>query len=176
MNRVKKVLITGMAISMASFGTLALAGHHEGKSKGECPHHGGKSMHYGERGMWGSERALERMTSKLELTSEQQGQIQAIFAQAKEESTGLRDKMKNNMKAEREAIEARRSEGELKTLARATADSRVDLMIYRFTVEEKVKAVLSAEQNAKMDELKAKRKADMQKRMDKHHKGTDSDA
>ena len=117
---------------------------------------------------------IKRMATKLELSTEQQGEIKAIVEKSKEETQVLREKMKANMQAERKAMEAQPSERELKKLARATADSRVDLMMHHFSVEDQVKKVLTKEQSERMQQLRDERKAHFQERAEKHRKSTNS--
>lgn len=164
----RKTLLTGMAVGMASLSAIALAGNPDRDD--DCGPKGGKFMHHRMMGdMHGPEMRLEHITKRLDLSAEQESQVDKILDEAKVESEPLRERMKAGMEAEREAVEARKPEDELKALARNTADTRVEMMVHGFAVEEKIRAVLTDEQKAELDEMKAKRKAHFQERMEKFH-------
>jgi Spy/CpxP family protein refolding chaperone len=175
MTRFAKLVMTGMILAGAVLSTLAVAG--SGKGEEGCDHRDKFMEHHGMHGHhFGSERWLEMMTGKLELNDDQRTQVQTILDSAKTESRALRESMRDNMKAERSAADSGASERELKKLARKTADSRVDLMLFGQGVEGKVRAVLTDEQNARLDEMKASRKAHREGRMEKWQQRMDAKA
>jgi len=164
----KKVLATTVMISAMAMSGLTLAGQGDGsgdsagtgdKVEGKPKHHH-RDRHHGS--MMGGKRdggkGFERMVQKLDLSEEQQQHIKDVRKASREEAKPLRKQLKENMHAEREAMEASASETELKKLARNTADSRVDLMLYGRKTEDKVREILTPEQIAQLDQLKAERK------------------
>jgi Spy/CpxP family protein refolding chaperone len=162
------VLIGGLALN-------AVAGY--GKGEEGCQHRDKFMEHHGMHGdHFGSERWLEMMTGKLELSDDQNNQVKSILDATKNESQALRKSMRENMQAERNAVDSDVSERELRKLARETADSRVDLMLFGQSVEGKIRAVLTEEQNAKLDEMKASRKIHRQERMEKWQQRMDAKA
>ncbi|MFA5632106.1 MAG: Spy/CpxP family protein refolding chaperone [Porticoccaceae bacterium] len=174
MNSVKKIAITAIAIGAVGFSALSLA-HPADRHKGGW--HGGKHMHHGE--MAGAHfyqgRGLERMAKQLELTDAQKEEIKKIVAESRDAAKPLREKLQASMEAERTAFADDSSERELKKLARATADSRVDLMLHHRAAQEKVEQVLNDDQKTRLEQQRAERKAKMAERMEKRQGKRKSD-
>jgi periplasmic protein CpxP/Spy len=147
-------LVLGMAVSGFGF---AEAGD------GAGPHGGGPhgGMMAGQQG-----HVQERMASKLNLTDEQKKKVEEMRASSKQESQTLRDAMRSHADAERQAVESGAAEAELRSLARKTADARVDMMIFGMKMDKEFRAILTPEQLTQLDQMKAERKA----RFEEHRK------
>ena len=174
MNTVTRVWLTAAIMGSVAASGFAVAEYGAGKGGDGEGRQGGKHMyHHG--GMYGGkagpERWLGHMAEKLELNEAQKAEVKGILEAAKADAQPLRERMRANMKAEREAFESGADEVALKKLARETADTRVELMVHGQALEQKVRAVLTAEQNAELDAHKAKRKAQMEARMEKWRSG-----
>lgn len=167
----KKIAVSTLLMGAMVASVAAVAESRPGG--GDCDDrrgYGGPGHHgemFGER--HGSQRWLGRMTAKLDLSDSQQAQVREVLDQARKDARALKDEMRANMLAEREAAESGASGKSLKKLAHKTADSRVELMMFAHSVEEKVRAKLTEQQNRELDALKATRKAHREERM-KHWK------
>jgi Spy/CpxP family protein refolding chaperone len=164
-----KVVLLTAAMASAALGAGALA--EPGKGREGCAPHGFMG-HPPEGAMFG-ERGLNRMASKLNLSAEQRGKIDALMKDAREESSPLRAAMRDNMAAEHKAMASGAGERELKKLAHKSADRRVELMLFGKGVEEKIRAELTDEQRAQLDALKATRQAHRQERMENWRQSAD---
>jgi len=173
MTRFSKLIVASVILGSTALSTLAVAEY--GKGKEGCSH---KGKHMGYHAMHGGhsggERWLEKMTAKLELSDAQKAEVKNILDTAKVDSASLREKLRENMKAERSVMDSEVNEKELRKLAYKTADSRIDLMLFRQATERKVRAQLNEEQNTEFDTLKAKHKVHMQERMEKWQKRMDN--
>lgn len=169
--------IVRSALVAAMIGGLALSGltfAGPGPGPGDCTGPqgpDGEHMYHPKNGdgkwhdKFGGEAVPGRMVEKLNLTDEQREKIEAIRAEARQESGPLVAKMKEAAQAEREAFESGSGEQELKKLAEKAADARVELMLQARVTEAKIRKVLTPEQNTQLDELKAARKARREERM-----------
>ncbi len=115
-----------------------------------------KGMHHG-KGDAG--KGMERLVEKLELSEEQRTNISEIHRTGREASRALHRQMRENSRAEREALKAGADEAQLLELARKTAEARVALMLRHREMQENVQAVLTEEQRAELEELNAEREA-----------------
>lgn len=123
---------------------------HEGRwqhHKGEGGYHDGDGAH------------LQRMTERLQLTDDQRNNIEGIFKSAREEGEVLRSKSREAKVAVKDALRNGAAEKELRKLARAAADARVDLMLHKRRTHAAAEAELTGEQKAEMqiwrEEMKA---------------------
>jgi len=104
-------------------------------------------------------RGFEAVAAELNLSEAQQKEIESLRETAKAEAEKLQGIMRDNMLAERQAIEAGESEKQIRKLARKFADSRVDLILYNRKVEKQLGEILTKEQNEQLEKMKAERKA-----------------
>ncbi len=148
----RKILATTAMVLGLAISTFVFAGDGDGAG----PHGGGPhgGMMAGQPG-----HMQERMASKLKLTDEQKKKVEEMRASSKQESQTLRDAMRANAEAERQAVEAGGAEAELRSLARKTADSRVDMMLFGMKMDKQFRAILTPEQITELDQMKAERKA-----------------
>jgi len=166
MKSLKKLTVTAIAAGAVAFSALSVA-HPASSEKGGWHH--GKPMHHGEvaTSPMFEGRGFDRMSEKLELTDAQRDEIRKVIAESRDASKPLREKLHANIAAERAALEARASERELKKLARATADSRVELILSHRAVEEKISRLLTDDQRARLEQHRADRKAKMLDRIER---------
>lgn len=159
MRTVKTVLLTvvaGLAFSGATLAQPADQPAYRPGSGGKYTDGHHKGMHHG-KGDAG--KRMERLVEKLELSEEQRADIREIHRAGEEESRSLHRQMRDNKRAEREALKAGADEAELLELARKTAETRVALMLRHREMQEKVQAVLTEEQRTELEQLKAEREA-----------------
>lgn len=71
------------------------------------------------------------------------------------------------MEAERNGFTSASDEHTLKALARATADSRVDLLLNQRTTEKSIEQLLTDEQKAQLEQHKVDREEKRAKRMER---------
>ena len=148
---------TIMAIGLAVGGT-ALAGQPDGMG----PHPGGPGpMMDGHPGLG---NLPEHLVKRLNMTEEQRGELDKLRESSRAKVESLRNTMRENAAAERQAIESGASEKELRKLARKSADAKVDLIVYGKDVEKKIQAILTDEQLAELEKIKAERKARWEER------------
>lgn len=157
-------VVAGLAIS--SVAAFACPGPEDRGGKGEYRHHS-KESRYHEGSFHESHFWLGKISEKLDLSDEQKGEIKDVLNQAKDEARPLRETLRDSRKAEREAADAGAKASELKKLAHKTADARVELMLHGKTVEGRVRSVLTDDQQAQLDQLKATRRAHMEARAER---------
>ena len=134
----------------------------------------------GQRG-FNPEKMMEKMTTHLDLTTEQQAQVMAIFESHKPQFEQLRDRMRSTLTEEqRAAIKEMRKDGKAAGGERPSKEERrarltelgvsedqmqqmrsirEQMKAERELVKNEISAVLTPEQQAKLEEMKAKRKA-----------------
>ena len=167
-----KVLIAGLAATVTML--LAVPGVAE-NGQGQGHHHRGKH----------GAKMMEKMSSELNLTSEQQAQIKTIFESHKDNFKQLREQMKSTFTEEqrqamKEARKNRRGAKDGRPSKEERAQKMAELGISegqraqmqslrqqmkqeREQIKTEIMAVLTPDQQAKFEEMKAQRK--------RHHKG-----
>lgn len=126
----------------------AYAGGHGSEQAG---HH----QHAGKHGA----RMFEKMAKRLELTEEQRVQAKAIHESGKAERQADRQAERSMHEQYRELTNAGASEAELKALADQMAQKRSQKMVTHSLQMQKFRALLSAEQQLKLDKMHEGRKA-----------------
>ncbi len=101
-----------------------------------------------------SKQRIERMTYMLNLSSEQQTKLAALFDQQWQERQTLRTKMQ----ASRDMLTAMQNapqfnENEFRAEAQKQADMRTEMMVQRATMQQKINALLTPEQQEKAKTL-----------------------
>ena len=140
-----------LTVSAVAAGT-AFAGHGKG---GACFH--GKHMGMGHGG-FDSERRLERMTQKLDLSAEQQDQIKAIFDANQAERQALRENMQQNREALRNLMTTDSpNEADIRALAETQGQFKANMIVMKAKTRQAIAAVLTDEQKAKMQAMRDKR-------------------
>jgi periplasmic protein CpxP/Spy len=163
MRTVNKWLVNGLMMGVVAVGTGAWA------EPGRGPGEHGDRPYYAERGGWmhGPGMRIEHLVRKLDLSEDQQARVKEIVANSREKSRPLREAMRTNMQAEREALEAGADSKRLKALAKESAETRVDLMLLARDMKAEIMTVLSDEQKQKVAELEAERKERREQRRQK---------
>jgi len=144
------VLVAFLVTSSLAF--AAPGGH----KKSNCNNNGqrGQAMTY-EQHKEKMDNRLERMGIVLDLTAEQKGQLKSIFDQQWKDRQALR----TEMQASRTALQAARqdsnfNEKEFRAQAQKHADLKADMMVERNKVQQKVFAILTPEQQKKMEQMR----------------------
>jgi Spy/CpxP family protein refolding chaperone len=97
---------------------------------------------------------LGRMGDRLELTEEQRTEIKGIFEDSKEDRQALRATVQEAMKALHEAAQDG-TEAEIIAAGKALGDAHTNQALQKSATMKSVKAVLTDEQVAQLDEIKA---------------------
>jgi protein CpxP len=104
------------------------------------------------------------MLKQLDLTSAQHDQVKAIWAKEKPTLQPLMQQMRQNHSA-MSALEASGSFDEAKTRALATQNSQtmIELQVEHARIKSEIVQILTADQKAKLAQIKANREARMSK-------------
>ena len=147
----KKLKVITIAAALTLSATIAVA----------APHGGGKGGHgRGHRGGFMS----QHMAEKLNLTDAQKAQIQAIQKGFREQNAQTFENAKELRKQVREARQANDT-AKLESLKPAMEAQRTQFQQLREANKQQILAVLTAEQRAQLEALKAERK---QRRGEQH--------
>ena len=106
---------------------------------------------------------LGRLADKLELTEEQRADIKAVTEEAKPEAEESRKAVRQAMKALHEAT-AEGTKAEIIAAGKAVGDAMTKQALLRAATMKQVKELLTDEQLAKFEELKAEMRERMQQR------------
>ena len=106
--------------------------------------------HKGQKGM-----NVERLKVALDLTDQQQADIQQIINQQREKAQPAREQAQNNRDAIRDVMDQETlDETKLQALMQEQSKLRTEMMIERHATKAKIDQVLSPEQKQKHDELR----------------------
>ncbi|MEN8126790.1 MAG: Spy/CpxP family protein refolding chaperone [Planctomycetota bacterium] len=141
---------------------LAMAQPGGGPRGGHGPRGGGYGGHPGPSGDMGG-FLLGRLADKLELTEEQRAEIKAIMEGTQPEAQEAREAVGEAMKALHEAT-ADGTEAEIVAAGKAVGDAMTEQALLRAATMKQIKEVLTDEQLAKFEELKAEMRERMQQR------------
>jgi periplasmic protein CpxP/Spy len=152
-----RILTIGAAVILAVAAAIAQGMHGHGGPDGDFHH------------------MLAFFTDKLDLTSDQQAQVKAIWEKEKPTLEPLMKQMHQNH-ADMRALEASGPFDEVKTRALATqhAQTMVEVEVQHARIKSEMVQVLTADQKAKLAEFEAKHQEHMQEHM-KEHMGSKSD-
>src|SRR5208337_3441826 len=116
----------------------------------------------GRHGFGGPGDDFHYMLDQLDLTSDQQTQVKAVFAKEKPTLQPLMEQMRQNRNAEN-ALEAAGPFDEAKTRALATqnAQTMVELQVEHARIKSEIMRILTADQKAKLVQIEANREARM---------------
>jgi protein CpxP len=116
----------------------------------------------GRHGFGGPGGDFHRMLKQLDLTSDQQTQVKAIFAKEKPTLQPLMQQMRQSHSA---MTEAAGPFDEAKTRALATQNSQtmVELQVEHARIKSEIMQILTADQKAKLAQIEANREARMSK-------------
>ncbi len=118
----------------------------------------------GRHGFGGPDGDFHHMLKQLDLTSDQQTQVKAIFAKEKPTLQPLMQQMRQNHDAMK-ALEASGPFDEAKTRALATQNSQtmVELQVEHARIKSEIMQVLTADQKTKLAEIEANHETRMSK-------------
>jgi len=137
-----RILTIGAAVLLAAAAAIAQGRHGHGGPGGDFRH----------------------MLKQLDLTSAQHDQVKAIWAKEKPTLQPLMQQMRQNHSA-MSALEASGSFDEAKTRALATQNSQtmIELQVEHARIKSEIVQILTADQKAKLAQIKANREARMSK-------------
>ena len=137
-----RILTIGAAVMLAAAAAIAQGPHGFGGPSGDFRH----------------------MLKQLDLTSAQHDQVKAIWAKEKPTLQPLMQQMRQNHSA-MSALEASGSFDEAKTRALATQNSQtmIELQVEHARIKSEIMQILTADQKAKLAQIKANREARMSK-------------
>jgi protein CpxP len=137
-----RILTIGAAVMLAAAAAIAQGPHGFGGPGGDFRH----------------------MLKQLDLTSAQHDQVKAIWAKEKPTLQPLMQQMRQNHSA-MSALEASGSFDEAKTRALATQNSQtmIELQVEHARIKSEIMQILTADQKAKLAQIKANREARMSK-------------
>jgi periplasmic protein CpxP/Spy len=120
------------------------------------------AMAQGPRGFGGPDGDFHHMLKQLDLTSDQQSQVKAIFEKEKPTLQPLMQAMRVNHTA-MSTLEASGTFDEAKTRALATQNSQtmVELQVEHARIKSEIMQVLTADQKTKLAQIEADRQARM---------------
>ena len=135
-------------------------------------HEGHKAHHHGCMGKGGGMGGgMVKMLEKLNLTAQQKPQVAQILKDSMEKTKPLREQMKKAFQGMRDVMDKTPGdEAAVRQAAQAVAKAGEDLAVVRGQTKAKINAILTPEQKAKVDEMKANFKAKFMERV-KEHKG-----
>lgn len=142
----KKFTIGLLLAALVSLGTILAFGQ---QSDGE---NDGKRMrgHHGKRGHFG-------MMKQLDLTDAQKEQIKAIRQASRESTQSLRENLKANREQLRQVTaNGQFNEAQVQAIATQQSGIMAQLLVERTRVKSQIYQILTAEQKAKIEEMKAK--------------------
>ncbi len=150
----RTIMIPTLIVGALAIGTLALAGPGgQGFGKGNCDGNGKGAMSYEQH----EERMghkLEMMTALLDLSEEQQTQIETLFNQQHQEKQGLREQMQASRDALHQAKKANPfNEADFRAKAAVQAELKTDMMVAHAKLKQQIHALLTPEQQEKADQL-----------------------
>ena len=154
-----KILLGG-TLCLSLLAPLALSASAEQDGRGR------RGMR-GMRGMRGGGPAA--MLRELDLTEQQRDQLRSL----REQSTASGDTARlvgEKRRALEEAIDSGADEGTLRQLAYDYGMAQGDAAVERARVQQQVLEILTPEQRAQLDELKAERKQEMEERRERFEK------
>ncbi|PWQ97969.1 Spy/CpxP family protein refolding chaperone [Leucothrix pacifica] len=130
----------------------------KGYAKHENGKHGGK--HAGKRGgKRGGGKMMGRMVKQLDLTEDQQAQLETMREAQKTQSEGLREQMKS-LRTEMKALDSTSADYDSQVAALADKKANLDRQqfIQRSAARQQFESVLTEEQRAKLKEMQENRK------------------
>lgn len=123
---------------------------------------------YAKRHGWGSRcdpdrdrtRQVERLRAELELTAQQQREIQEIISEGRQALAGVRAERAANRSNLHELLASEvADEGHLRALVHRQAELQADRMLAQHAIRARIKQVLTPAQQAKHDDLRQQRMA-----------------
>ena len=127
----------------------------------------------GRRHRFGHRMGMMRALKEVGVTDTQKEQIRGIMRQQRPQMQPLRKQMVQERRALRNATQTSPvNESAIRTQAARVAQVHADLAVQRAHMADRVRAVLTPEQQAKLKEIQAQRDAKMDERLNRHNNGT----
>lgn len=157
MKTLTKSLVAGalLASSVGLVTAVAAMPYGDGPGCGRGGHHMSQGRHFG-----GHSSKLERMADRLSVTDEQRTEIRAIADGSRQQMVELRDEMRANRVQLRELTrQTPLDEAAVRSIADKQGDLKAEMIVLRARQRSEVKAVLTDEQRAQMDEMRERKHA-----------------
>ncbi len=150
------VAVVGVIAAGAIFAQQPPPGPPSGGTTGRGPMMGGRGPMMGSRGpMGGPFMGIRRGLAQLGLTDQQKTQITTIFQGHQTDMQGFATRMKTAQKALTDAIWSGADEATIRAKSADVAAVQADMAVFRSTVHAQVFAVLTPDQQAKANQLRA---------------------
>jgi len=163
-----KTIIAFVAVAALLTASVALAQDKEAKQEGHHKPHCGMMAGKGHGGMFMG-RGMLMMLEKLDLTAQQKPQVAQILKDSMEKANPLREQMKTAFKGLRDVMDKTPGdEAAVRQAAQAIAKAGEDMAVLHGQTKAKIDAILTPEQKAKRDEMKAKFMDKIKERMTEH--------
>ncbi|WGL17509.1 Spy/CpxP family protein refolding chaperone [Microbulbifer bruguierae] len=133
----------------------------------------GPEGHHGHHGGFHEGRMLEHLAEKLDLTEGQKAQMEANREAGKAARKAAREEMHQVHEQLREAIESGADQATLDDLAAKLGRLEVQKMQYMHERKVQFESILTDEQKAKLEEMKAEGKARFEKRKEQWERKRD---
>ena len=118
--------------------------------------------HMGRHGRFGA-----RMASELGLTDAQKAQAKTIFQNARQSAMPVRQQLRQERQAVQAAIQAGKSDAEIQQLAQAEGPQLSQLAALRASTSAKFYALLTPDQQQKLQAMRAQHRDEMMQKMEK---------
>jgi periplasmic protein CpxP/Spy len=125
-----RILTIGAAVLLTAAAALAQGWHHRG--------------------------GFQHMLRQLDLTSEQQSQVKAIWAKEKPTLQPLMQQMRQNNAAMDALVSSGFDEGKATTLATQNSQTAIQLQVEHAKIKSEIMQILTADQKAKLAQLEAR--------------------
>ncbi len=161
----KKLIIVILAVVLVGVGALFIIGQTDGRKTDGKREFGKRGMHsgFGQRGRRSHGNMMGRAFRQLDLTDAQKEQIKQIRKEGHESSKAIRHElMANRAELRKIAAGGAVNESRVETLAKKQGDLHAGMIVHKHKIQARVFAILTAQQKAKLAELKA----DFQKKME----------
>lgn len=150
----KRVLIPVLVVGAMLTGSLVLAGP-GGYGRGNCDGSGkGPGAMSAEQHEDRMEHKLEMMSTVLDLTAEQQTQIEALLNRQYQDNKTLREQMQSSREEMHSARNAETfNEADFRVKAAKQAELKTEMMVAHAKLKQQIYALLTPEQQEKADTL-----------------------
>ena len=147
----KSILVVTLLVSSVGLVTMASAKpDSDGPGCGRSSHHAGQGQHDRGKG-----RYLERLTRRLDMSDEQRAGIEAVLDNSREQMAKLRDEMRANRAQLRDLTgQSGFDEDAVRGVADKQGDLKAEMIVLRARQRSEMKALLSDEQRAQLDEMR----------------------
>lgn len=155
MKTLTKSLVAGvvLASSVGLVTVVAAMPSGDGPGCGRSGHHMGHGRHSGGHGL-----KLERLADRVNATDEQRAAIRAIADGSRQQMTNLRDEIRANRGQLKELTrQTPLDEAAVRSVADKQGELKAEMIVMRARERSEMKAVLTDEQRAELDEMRGRK-------------------